>query len=67
MVVRSKEVGSEINLVSSVNLHQAFIWHNRNVMLEVASSLLVSVADCQEFIIKDFLNCEMTQAEGNSK
>lgn len=60
MVVRSKEVGSEINLVSSVNLHQV-------VMLEVAFILLVSVADCQEFIIKDFLNCEMTQAEGNSK
>lgn len=60
MVVRSKEVGSEINLVSAVNLHQV-------VMLEVALILLVSVADCQEFIIKDFLNCEMTQAEGNSK
>ncbi|XP_049897184.1 uncharacterized protein LOC126388232 isoform X1 [Epinephelus moara] len=48
-----EEVGSEINLVSSVNLHQAAAWHNRTGLLEVAPILFVSASHCQESITGD--------------
>lgn len=50
---RCEEVGSEINLVSSVSLHQASMWHNRTGLLEVAPVLLFSALDCKEFVSGD--------------